>query len=293
MIKPDLSICIPTYNRSKFLLECLQSITSQLNRYNMDKVEVIISDNASQDETEDVVKKFQRRFSNIFYFKNNKNIGIEKNLLKAGTYAKSSYIWFMSDDDLQNKGSIDLIIKTLQNKKPDVVFINLDAFNTLNNKIIGKNLLGIYRSLFVYNRKDLYEFLSYKFPYSVDWITTFYSILIINREILLQSVRLSNIYKTKYDMFPHELGIFYSKKDYKIFFLPNRLVRYREGNSSWKLNNKLDFLRDWDKVLYKHYSQIISINNDVIPMKFKINFLIKNVIRRVRLNYEILFSKFK
>ena len=52
---PLLSICIPTYNRSKSLRICLLSILSQTKGYEED-VEVVVSDNCSDDDTMQVVE---------------------------------------------------------------------------------------------------------------------------------------------------------------------------------------------------------------------------------------------
>lgn len=54
-IKPYLSICIPTYNRSEVLKESLM----QLLKYEGDDIEVVISDNCSPDNTEEVVRGLQ------------------------------------------------------------------------------------------------------------------------------------------------------------------------------------------------------------------------------------------
>lgn len=71
--KPLLSICIPTYNRADYLDKSLESLTS-LPEFTMGQVECVISDNASTDNTKDVVRKYTSKFDNVFYFKNAENI---------------------------------------------------------------------------------------------------------------------------------------------------------------------------------------------------------------------------
>lgn len=73
MDKPLLSICIPTYNRSKYLKKSIESIICQ-QEFLDGKVEIIISDNASQDDTQSVVKAYTERYRNIFYYRNNENV---------------------------------------------------------------------------------------------------------------------------------------------------------------------------------------------------------------------------
>ena len=56
MNKPLLSICIPTYNRAHYLKECLGSIVAQFDDRDVrDNVEVVVSDNASPDNTRELV----------------------------------------------------------------------------------------------------------------------------------------------------------------------------------------------------------------------------------------------
>lgn len=71
--KPLLSICIPTYNRSKYLKISLDSIVIQ-NEFLNRTVEIVISDNASTDDTEEVVKPYLEKYENIYYFKNIENV---------------------------------------------------------------------------------------------------------------------------------------------------------------------------------------------------------------------------
>lgn len=69
-----LSICIPTYNRAPYLKKCLDSLVCQPEFLKGD-VEIVISDNASTDDTCTLVTGYQRRYSNITYHRNDHNIG--------------------------------------------------------------------------------------------------------------------------------------------------------------------------------------------------------------------------
>ena len=62
MSTPFLSICIPTYNRSTILKKTIESIISQKIFIETDFIELIISDNASTDETPLVAESFSKLF---------------------------------------------------------------------------------------------------------------------------------------------------------------------------------------------------------------------------------------
>ncbi|MDR3150214.1 MAG: glycosyltransferase [Candidatus Peribacteria bacterium] len=69
-----LSICIPTYNREKFLPDALNSILKQINDNNKDKIEICISDNASEDNTKELINGFQKKsIIPIIYHRNDIN----------------------------------------------------------------------------------------------------------------------------------------------------------------------------------------------------------------------------
>jgi abequosyltransferase len=70
---PLISICIPTYNRKKYLKQCLDSIVNQ-DCFTENQIEIIISDNDSNDNTEKLVKEYQINYKNIKYFINDNNI---------------------------------------------------------------------------------------------------------------------------------------------------------------------------------------------------------------------------
>lgn len=71
--KPLLSICIPTYNRSRYLAVSLNNIIKHANTF-YGEIEIIISDNASTDDTATVVSDAQNSFGALFYYRNDSNL---------------------------------------------------------------------------------------------------------------------------------------------------------------------------------------------------------------------------
>lgn len=72
-MQPLVSICIPTYNRANCLKQTLESIIYQ-EEFKEGKVEVVINDNASTDETETVGKSYSERHKEIHYYRNSQNV---------------------------------------------------------------------------------------------------------------------------------------------------------------------------------------------------------------------------
>lgn len=111
-----LTICIPTYNRSKCIVE-------QLNRLNMlsDKskecIDIFVSDNCSTDDTQDKILEFKKLNNmNFVYNRNPGNLGPDGNFVTCFLYAKTKYVWVLGDDDyliIDNlEKLIDFLVKT-------------------------------------------------------------------------------------------------------------------------------------------------------------------------------------
>ncbi len=94
MIGPKVSILIPTYNNAHFLDD---SISSALNQTFKD-FELIIVDNASTDNTKEVVEKYLAD-ARVTYRCNETNIGLVGNLNRCLEYASGEYIKFLLADD--------------------------------------------------------------------------------------------------------------------------------------------------------------------------------------------------
>ena len=108
---PLLTIAIPTYNRAKSLFECLTCLKNA-NPQNFN-IEVIVSDNASTDNTKQIVEKFSKEFP-ISYFRNDENLGPNKNFyLLTDVYAHGKYCWLLGDDDRVTPDSIKNIVNAL------------------------------------------------------------------------------------------------------------------------------------------------------------------------------------
>jgi abequosyltransferase len=136
MNRPLLSVCIPTYNRANYLKECLDSIVCQFGDNNIyDQIEIIISDNASDDDTEELVAEYQKTYKNIRYFRNKENIGGAKNGMVILQLPLGRYAWLVGDDDIVSGNSIKYLISKIKEKEYSVILMNFDQGEHYNPKI--------------------------------------------------------------------------------------------------------------------------------------------------------------
>lgn len=97
-----ISVCVVTYNQSDVIERCLDSILQQKIIFENCKIEVIVVDDASNDGTKDVLRKYENRNSeniSISIFINDKNIGPFENYKYAHSLATGGFICHCDGDD--------------------------------------------------------------------------------------------------------------------------------------------------------------------------------------------------
>lgn len=122
MEKYLFTISIPTYNRSKSLDLCLAQICKQLPGTEQ-FIELIVSDNNSTDDTEEIVRKYISQGHHIKYVKNKNNIGAEKNVYQCYNLANGKYVLIFGDDDMLADDSLNKIIPILKNGDYGVIYL--------------------------------------------------------------------------------------------------------------------------------------------------------------------------
>lgn len=109
--RPLLSICIPTFNRANIIEETLNRFIN--NREFDNDVEIVISDNASTDHTEEICTRFTHICSNIKYFKNSSNIK-DSNFIKVLNYGKGHYLKLLNDWSYYNEDDLRYVKSTIK-----------------------------------------------------------------------------------------------------------------------------------------------------------------------------------
>ena len=121
------SIIVPTYNREKYIIKCIDSVLDQT----YDNFEVIIIDDGSTDNTENLVKKYQDK--RIKYFKNeNHGIGYSRNF--GINKAKGDYIFFLDSDDYLEENMLEEVLNNIKNH--DILIFNYKEIYEVDNHIL-------------------------------------------------------------------------------------------------------------------------------------------------------------
>ena len=113
-MNPLVSICIPAYNASKYIRDTLISISNQ----SWKNLEVIVGDNASTDNTLDIVKEYCRTSDDrVRFYKNTTNLGYSGNCNKLIKEANGEYIAIFHADDIYEPEIVKTQVGVL-NKNP-------------------------------------------------------------------------------------------------------------------------------------------------------------------------------
>jgi glycosyltransferase involved in cell wall biosynthesis len=150
---PLLSICVPTYNRAERLRVMLQALLPQVAEQ-PDKIEVWISDNASNDKTVQIVEE-ARSLAPLYYSRNESNLGVIKNIIKlTNQLAQGEYVWLLGDDDLLLPGALARVLAQIErHRELDAIYFNFRCSDYPDDW--PEQALGGYRGAFksLANRK--------------------------------------------------------------------------------------------------------------------------------------------
>ena len=108
MKSPSFSICIPNYNYGHYIGETIQSVLDQTYQ----NFEIIVADNASTDNSVEVVRAFKA--DRIRLIRNRYNIGFAPNLQRAAMVARNDYINLLSSDDKMKPDALAAYVEMLR-----------------------------------------------------------------------------------------------------------------------------------------------------------------------------------
>jgi len=115
---PKVSILIPVFNRKLYVAECIQSALNQT----YSEFEVIVVDNASDDGTWDICKKFARQDKRVKVFRNENNIGPVRNWIRCAKEAQGEFSKILFSDDILEPNCLAEMSVRLDNPAVGLVF---------------------------------------------------------------------------------------------------------------------------------------------------------------------------
>ena len=144
---PHVSIGIPVFNGENYLRQALDSILSQTYT----DFELIISDNASTDKTQQICLKYAAKDERIRYHRNKENVGATENFNHAFSLSSGEYFKWAAHDDVLAPDYLEKCVKVLDNDSSIVLCHSRTARIDENGVVIGN-----------YDDRTLYRISSWK-----------------------------------------------------------------------------------------------------------------------------------
>ncbi len=177
--EPLLTIAIPTYNRANYLDLCLKRIGEEIASLDEDQrrlVKVYVSDNASSDDTPDVIEHYQNTQGGIFSsVRNLENFGADLNISQCYASATTPYVWVFGDDDVMLPGGLLMVLEVLAPQEVDILYVG--GYGFVDNYL---------KKPFLHGKHGISEFCdSLTFARKTNVMLTFLSALIIRSGVSL------------------------------------------------------------------------------------------------------------
>lgn len=138
--KPRVSIGMPVFNGEKYLRETLDSILSQT----FQDFELIISDNNSNDHTQEICLEYAAKDDRIHYYRNRKNLGGPKNYNRVFELSIGEYFKWTAYDDVFAPKFLEKCVNILDND-PSII----GCFSKIGRIDENSNFQGYYNEGFL------------------------------------------------------------------------------------------------------------------------------------------------
>ena len=240
---PAVSIGMPVYNGEQYLRETLDSLLVQ----DFENFELIISDNASEDSTQEICLEYANRDSRIRYYRNEKNLGAAWNFNRVLQLAQYEYFMWAAHDDLREPTFISKLLTAIQQDSRIslasclVDHINMSSryFGSLNQmytKTIGESLRRrVNRMLWRGYGNLIYG--------------------VFRTERLLKIHPMKNIYKN-YSTHVDNIFLFEVAITGDVILVPEVLIHKRVGGVSWQ---RIDIsLTDFIAIQWHRVNRLLS-----------------------------------
>lgn len=308
----SISLIIPVYNVEKYLIQCLESVSKQINLFD----EVIIVNDGSTDNSLSICEKFVSKYKNFkLISQENKGLSAARNI--GMNLASSEYVMFLDSDDYLRMDTVNCLKKELRKFHYDVIYFDtdihcedgcevdrnkydrskaqLDGICMSGWEYFSKSYPGYYSVpvwMAVY-RKDLIDKAKIKFPEGLYFEDNYFSFLVITYAKYIIHIS-EKLYQRRHRANSIMTGIYSEKKfaDYlNIVVLIWKEITQRKDVDFLKNESVLlDFINGHCKLSLENYQlcveQQISLNDDTRDLFFCMMKEYEAMIQKFRLNID-------
>ncbi len=246
-----ISIIIVTYDSESSIQGCLESIYKKNNL----ALEIVLVDNASKDQTVNIVNNYPLR---LVVIKNKKNIGFAAAVNQGARIARGEYLLFLNPDTVVKKGCIEEMVSFFEKKKDAAVVgckvVNPDgtlqpscgSFPTIGNIILDRiPILNKFFKTELIRQEDFYSK-----EQTSDWISGVF--FMVRRDVF---GKLGG-FDEKYFLYVEDIDFCYRAKQagYKIYYNPKaEIIHYDMGKSKERKKFKAQQMRKGFSIFFEKY----------------------------------------
>ncbi len=266
---PKVSVIVPVYNVEKYIERCLDSLVNQT----LKDIEIIIVNDGSQDNSENIIREYEKKYSNIVYVKK-ENGGLSDARNYGLKYAKGDFIAFLDSDDYVNIALYEKMYKKAIEENADYVECNFywvypdKKREDMGVKYTNKKEMMVYARVVAWNKLIKRDIIKDLFPVGLNYedVEFFYKLL-------------PNINKFS---FVEEPLIYYVQRENSIINKQN----YKTGQIFNVFNNVLEFYRKNN--LYDEYKEELEYTYTRVLLCSSLKRIVKveDVVARKRLEIE-------
>lgn len=270
----DIDVFVLSYNRANYIKMMIESLLAQT----VGEFEIKILDNASNDNTKEVVNSFNNK--NIKFIGSEKNKGALWNFQRAQHLSNKKYTVMFHDDDLIHPKYLEYVIKALN--EFDNISIVCSGMKTTSMPNID-NFKNYKFNPRVFKSISIFTSLVY-LGFPLNYATVVYKTTFLKN---IDMKKLNNIYGKIAD----RPTVYEVAKNGNIILFAGQYIQYRVHEKQDSGNNKTGPFENETLSLHKYYKEMIYNNNLILPkICFLMNFY-KYVIDEYKRFYEPKLSK--
>lgn len=129
-----MTVGIPTYNRAELVQRAVGSALGQ----DHDALEVIVLDDASTDDTADVLEPWAEREPRLRYVRQDRNVGHARNFQAALDRAEGEYFMWLSDDDWIDPSYVSSCLEVLRGEGGHVLVAGLARYRSRGEQVVDE-----------------------------------------------------------------------------------------------------------------------------------------------------------
>jgi glycosyltransferase involved in cell wall biosynthesis len=127
LLEPTVSIALATYNGARFLRWQLEDLAGQTHK----PVELIVSDDGSEDETLAIVERFAREAPfPVRIYQNGSRLGYRRNFLNAVAHCTSDLVAFCDQDDRWDLRKLEIAVQPFEAPEVLLVYHNAEVVSS-------------------------------------------------------------------------------------------------------------------------------------------------------------------